>query len=60
MQRMLVRDGLHQINSNGINARKKRRLNRRVYDVQGPNYLWHLDTNHKLVRWYFVIYYWCN
>ena len=23
--------------------------------MQGPNYLWHIDTNHKLVRWYFII-----
>ena len=24
-------------------------------NVKGPNHLWHIDTNHKLVRWYFVI-----
>ena len=23
--------------------------------MQGPNHLWHIDTNHKLVRWSFVI-----
>ena len=23
--------------------------------MQGPNHLWHTDTNHKLVRWSFVI-----
>ena len=34
---------------------KKGRLHRRVYNVQGPNHLWHIDTNHKLVRWYFII-----
>ena len=22
---------------------------------KGPNHLWHIDTNHKLVRWYLVI-----
>ena len=35
---------------------KKGRLHRRVYNVQGPNHLWHIDTNHKLVRWYFVVF----
>ena len=34
---------------------KKGRLHRPVYNVQGPNHLWHIDTNHKLVRWYFII-----
>lgn len=24
-------------------------------NVKGPNHLWHIDTNHKLVWWYFVI-----
>lgn len=23
--------------------------------MQAPNHLWHLDTNHKLIRWHFVI-----
>ena len=36
-------------------TRKKGRVHRRIYNVQGPNHLWHIDTNHKLVRWYFII-----
>ena len=55
VQRMRIRDSLHRVNCDGVNARKKGRLQRRVYNVTGPNHLWHLDTNHKLVRWYFVI-----
>uniref|UniRef100_A0A4W5Q2M0 Integrase catalytic domain-containing protein n=1 Tax=Hucho hucho TaxID=62062 RepID=A0A4W5Q2M0_9TELE len=27
------------------------RLHRRSYRVAGPNSLWHLDGNHKLIRW---------
>ena len=23
--------------------------------MTGPNHLWHVDTNHKLIRWNFVI-----
>ena len=31
------------------------RLHRRVYNVAAPNHLWHIDTNHKLIRWQFII-----
>ena len=27
-----------------------------AYNVQCPNALWHVDTNHKLVHWNFVIF----
>ena len=26
-----------------------------MYNVKGPNHLWHIDTNHKLIRWSFII-----
>ena len=29
-------------------------IHRRVYKVKGPNYLWHMDSNHKLVNYRFV------
>ncbi|XP_056100723.1 uncharacterized protein LOC143737598 [Siphateles boraxobius] len=28
---------------------------RRQYSVSGPNAMWHIDGNHKLIRWRFVI-----
>ncbi|XP_065133039.1 uncharacterized protein [Paramisgurnus dabryanus] len=31
------------------------RLHRRTYRVAGPNSLWHIDGNHKLIRWRVVI-----
>ena len=55
VQRMRIRDSIHRVDHDPVNARKKGRLHRRVYNVKGPNHLWHMDTNHKLVRWYFVI-----
>lgn len=55
VQRMRIRDSILRVDQDGVNARKKGRLHRRVYNVKGPNHLWHIDTNHKLVRWYFVI-----
>lgn len=55
VQRMRLRDSIHRVDEEGVKERKKGRLQRRVYNVQGPNHLWHVDTNHKLVRWRFII-----
>lgn len=38
-----------------MKERRRGRLHRRVYNVIGPNHLWHVDTNHKLIRWHLVI-----
>ncbi|XP_060565008.1 uncharacterized protein LOC132724202 [Ruditapes philippinarum] len=55
IQRFRVRDALKRLDSDGVQERKRKRLKRRVYCVQGPNELWHIDTNHKLIRWNFII-----
>jgi len=55
VQRYRLRDSIHRVDSSGVTERKRGRLHRRVYDVMGPNHLWHIDTNHKLVRWRFVV-----
>ena len=55
VQRMRLRDSIHRVDECGVQERKKGRLHRRVYNVKGPNQLWHVDTNHKLVRWNFII-----
>ena len=55
VQRARLRDSIGRVDQEGVQARKKNRLHRRIYNVQGANHLWHLDTNHKLVRWYFII-----
>ena len=31
------------------------RIYRRVYSVPGPNYLWHIDGNHKMIRYRLVV-----
>jgi len=28
---------------------------KRTYNVTGPDHLWHIDSNHKLISWRFVI-----
>jgi hypothetical protein len=55
VQRWRLRDALYTLDETVIQERKKGRLQRRVYNVKGPNHLWHNDTNHKLIRGHFVI-----
>ena len=55
VQRMRLRDSIHRVDHEGVENRKRGRLRRRIYNVQGPNHLWHIDTNHKLVRWHLVV-----
>ena len=40
----------------GIQSSRKGRLKRRVYNLKGANHLWHIDTDHKLVKWYLIIF----
>jgi len=56
VQRFRLRDSIHRVDEVGVQQRSRRRLQRRTYNVKGPNHLWHIDTNHKLVRWYFIIF----
>ena len=37
-----------KLDPEGVLSRKKRRLSRREYFVDGPNALWHFDQNDKL------------
>ena len=50
IQRYRFRDSMHRVNEVGIQFRRKGRLKRRVYNVKGANHLWHINTNHKLVK----------
>lgn len=53
--RWRLRESIHRMDERGVCERQAGRLHRRVYNVTGPNHLWHIDTNHKLVRWRFII-----
>ena len=50
-----VRESLSRVDALGIAARRCRTVHCRVYNVSGPLALWHLDGNHKLIRWRFVV-----
>ena len=53
--RQLVREIIRHTDREGVEARKKKTITRRVYSVPCPNFLWHVDGNHKLIRWKFVV-----
>ena len=50
-----VRERLDILDPVGRAARRSHAIQRRVYNVLAPNCLWHIDTNHKLISWRFVI-----
>lgn len=55
VQRSRVRSAIHHNNPNGPMSRFHPPIRRRVYSVPCPNYVWHIDGNHKLVRWRIVL-----
>ena len=44
-----------RIDPEGTALRTQNILHQREYRVQGPNNLWHIDGNRKLIRWRIVI-----
>ena len=55
VQRNCARESVHRVDPQGVDDQRCRRISRRVYSVLCPNFMWHLDGNHKLIRWHFVI-----
>lgn len=55
VQRHKVRRAIHAVDPDGVQERKSKPIKRRTYSVPCPNYVWHIDGNHKLIRWRLVI-----
>ena len=55
VQRAKVRQVIREVDPEGVVARRRRALKRREYSVPCPLYLWHIDGNHKLIRYRIVI-----
>ena len=55
VQRSRLRKILMDLDPEGIQRRRNQAIKRRVYSVPCPHYLWHIDGNHKLIKWKFVI-----
>lgn len=50
-----VRQSLLRTDPSGVHQRWRDSIRRRKYCVPGPLALWHIDGNHKLIRWRIVI-----
>jgi len=55
IQRWRIRESMLRVDPCGVQQRMRSILHRRRYKVKGPNSLWHIDGNHKLIRWRIVI-----
>jgi len=51
IQQHRVREMMRKVDPEGIITRWRNTVQRRVYSVSGPNALWHIDGNHKLIRY---------
>ena len=51
IQRWRVRNCLRTLDPVGTALRWRSAIYRRKYSVPTPNALWHIDSNHKLIRW---------
>ena len=56
VQRSRLRASIQRVDPNTTALRRRETIRRRVYCVDGPNKLWHIDGNHKLIRCKVVIY----
>ena len=55
IRRNCVCESIHRVDPQGVDDHRCRRIRLCVYSVPCPNFMWHLDGNHKLIRWRFVI-----
>jgi len=46
---------LRELDPEGVESRKKKRLRRRLYHAKGPNFIWHIDGHDKLKPYGFSI-----
>ena len=51
VQRDRVAASLARVDPAAVAMRWSRTIHRRSYSVAGPNALWHIDGNHKLIRY---------
>ena len=58
VQQCRIREAMRRVNPAGVllRALELRTIHRRRYQVYGPLALWHIDENHKLIRYHSIIY----
>ena len=55
LARSCIRASIHRVDPDDVAERRSKAVKRRVYQVGFPNDIWHIDGNHKLIRWRFVV-----
>lgn len=50
VQRQRIRAAVQRVDPIGVALRSTAAIKRRTYKVKGPNSLWHIDANLKLIR----------
>lgn len=53
--RAKLRSAIHRIDHANTVCRRSNVISRRVYTAPHPNAVWHIDGNHKMIRWRLVI-----
>ena len=46
---------IHRLDPLGPTECRRPPIRRWVYSVPCPNYVWHIDGNHKLIKWHLVV-----
>ena len=54
VKRQDLRDSIHRVDHEHTQQRRSCTIQRRVYSTEHPNFVWHIDGHHKLIRWRFV------
>ena len=49
VERWRVRDSMMRVDQGGIALRAAMTIQRRTYVAAGPNSVWHIDGNHRLI-----------
>ena len=55
VRRSELRASIHRVDHERTVERHSHVVNRRTYLVAAPNSVWHVDGNHKLIRWRLVV-----
>ena len=53
--RKSLRESIHRVDHANVIARHRSLISRRAYSVPYPNYIWHIDSHLKLIKWRYVI-----
>lgn len=55
VSRKRLRESMRRVDPEGVEMRKGKAIHRRLYQVDGPHHLWHVDGNHKLTKFNMVV-----